>query len=409
MDTQDVPVTDSAAGKTVLCLASYFKGNEFLQQCKRLGWRVVLLTQESLLDKPWDRDSVDEIFGVPKIQDRQATLNTVAYLARTRDFARISPLDDYDVEIVAHLREHLRIPGMGETTARYFRDKLAMRARASDRRIAVPAFVHVLNHDRVRDFCNRVSPPWFLKPRSEASAIGIRKLHDQGEVWRIIDELGDRQSHYLLEQMVAGDIYHVDAIVSEQQLVFAEVHGYRRPPFDVMHSGGIFATRTVPRGSEIEQRLLETHRRVVEHLGFVRGVMHTEYIHGPDGEIYFLETAARVGGVHISDLVEASTGVNLWREWAKLELDQNDQPYELPSRRNDYAGLIVSLCRQTVPDTSSYTDPEIVWRMQGRDHHVGFVVRADSHERVEELLSQLDRRIQEDFAAILPAPSAAPA
>ena len=88
----------------------------------------------------------------------------------------IVALDDFDVETAAKLREHLRIPGMGDTTARYFRDKLAMRARAKDRGILVPEFIQVLNHDKLNKFINRTPAPWVLKPRSQASTIGIKKI-----------------------------------------------------------------------------------------------------------------------------------------------------------------------------------------------------------------------------------------
>jgi hypothetical protein len=124
--------------------------------------------------------------------------------------------------------------------------------------------------------------------------------------------------------------------------------------------------------------------------------------------VYFLETAARVGGAHISDLVEASTGLNLWQEWAKIEIAQGEEPYTLPPPRRDYAGLILTLARQERPDTSAYTDPEIAWRLDGHPaHHVGFVVRADTPERVEALLDAYEPRIAHDFMATLPAPDQA--
>jgi hypothetical protein len=53
--------------------------------------------------------------------------HAISYLARSRKIDRIIPLDDYDVLTAAAIREHTRIPGMGQTTARRFRDKLAMR------------------------------------------------------------------------------------------------------------------------------------------------------------------------------------------------------------------------------------------------------------------------------------------
>jgi biotin carboxylase len=410
MDEHAQIPTNGTKEKTILCVASFFKGNHFLDQCKKEGFKVVLLTAEALLQKPWVRESIDEVFAVPSFADRATVLNAVTYLARTRDFARIAPLDDYDVELAAHLREHLRIPGMGETTARYFRDKLAMRARAKDRGIAVPEFVHVLNHDAIRAFCERVPAPWLIKPRSEASSVGIRKLHRVEDIWPIIEQLGDRQSSYLLERMIPGDVFHVDCVVWDRKPVFAAAHQYRRPLLEVVHGGGMFSTRTVPRGSALEQRLFEANAKIVEHLGLVRGVMHTELIRGKDDDvIYFLETAARVGGVHISDLVEASTGVDLWREWAKIELSQGETPYTPPTPRKDYGGLIVTLAKQEVPDTSAYDNPEIVWRLEGNPNHVGFIVRADTPERVEALLEELEPRVAEDFMTSMPAPASATA
>lgn len=411
MDTDPTDYSPTSAhpapneGATILCISSYFKGNEFLEQCKRSGYRVVLITLEPLLTKPWVREFIDEVFAVTSLYDRKAVVNAVSYLAQTRDICRVAALDDYDVEMAAHLREHLRVPGMGETTARYFRDKLAMRARARDRVIAVPEFVHVLNYDCIKQFLRDVPAPWLLKPRSEASSVGIKRLTSEAEVWPMIEQLGDLRSNYLIERMVPGDVLHVDTIVSERKVVLAEVHQYRKPLLDVIQQGGIFATRTVPRGSELEAQILSANERVVEHLGLVRGVMHTEFIRASaDGRIYFLESAARVGGAQISDLVEASTGVNLWREWAKIELAQGERPYSLPERRDDYGGLIISLSRQEKPDTSAYTDPEIVWRLTDNPYHVGLIVRSPSPERVEELLAAYERRIAHDFMATMPAP-----
>jgi biotin carboxylase len=397
-------------GRVILCIASYFKGNDFLEQCKKEGCHVILVTLEPLLEKPWVRQYIDEVFAVPSLTDRRAVVNAISYLARSRDIARITPLDDYDVETAAHLREHLRIPGMGETTARYFRDKLAMRARAKDRGIAIPDFVPVLNHARIHRFLETVPAPWLLKPRSEASSVGIRKLERAEDVWRAVEELGDAGSSYLIERMIPGDVFHVDAIVSEKQVLLAEVHRYRKPLFELIHQGGgIFGTRTVARGSDLETRIRETHAQVIEHLGLVRGVTHTEFIVGrDDGKVYFLETAARVGGANISELVEASTGLNLWKEWARIEVAQGEEPYTLPPARRDYAGLLISLAKQEKPDTSAYTYPEITWRLTNQPaHHVGFVVRADTPERVESLLDELEPRITRDFMAVLPAPAEA--
>jgi biotin carboxylase len=290
---------------------------------------------------------------------------------------------------------------MGETTMRYFRDKLAMRMRAEEAGLPVPAFVHVLNDERIGDFCARVSPPWVLKPRHEAGTIGIRKISGEHELWAVIEALGDRRSYYLLEQFVPGDVFHVDSIVYEGEVRGAVASRYGTPPFEVSHSGGVFTTCLLERGTEQETALQVFNRRLLETFGLVRGVSHSEYILGHDGTWYFLETSARVGGAHIAELVEAATGVNLWAEWAKIEVAGGKTPYETPSFRPDYACLLVSLARQEWPDLSGFDGQEVVWRLKKR-HHAGLIVASPSHARVLELLDAYARRFVDGFTAALP-------
>jgi biotin carboxylase len=349
-------------------------------------------------------EAIDEIFYLPDDGHQWNPVhmrNAVSYLARTRAFDRIVALDDFDVELAAMLREHLRIPGMGETTVRYFRDKLAMRLRAAEMGLNVPDFIHVLNHPRLAEFIDRVPPPWVLKPRSMAGAIGIRKVHSKEEFWGIVESLGDEQSNYLLERFVPGDIFHVDTIMSEREVVFAIASGYGTPPLEVAHGGGIFTTRILERDSDTARRLLEENKRVLAALGLLRGVSHTEYIIGrEDGRVYFLETSARVGGAHIAELVEAASGINLWAEWAKVEIAGGKAPYTPPTPREDYAGLIVSLARQEHPDTSQFADPEIAWRMS-KEHHVGLLVRSASAVRIRELLDDYAGRAAGSSRALI--------
>ena len=235
----------------MLCLTSYFKGVEFMVECKRQGCRTLLVTAQSLTDADWPRESLDDIFYVPdedKTWKLQDVLLGISHLAKTEVIDRIVPLDDFDVEIAASLREHLRVPGMGDTTARYFRDKLAMRAKARDAGLAVPDFIQVLNYGQLHEFMQRIPPPWVLKPRSMAGSIGVKKISSADEFWSAVDRLGDQQSFYLLEQYVPGDIFHVDTITYEKELLFSIASKYGRPPMDVSHEGDIFTTRTLTRG-----------------------------------------------------------------------------------------------------------------------------------------------------------------
>ena len=389
---------------TILCVSSYEKGQEFIRTCKAIGCHVLLLTVEKLRHAAWPFECIDEVFTMPEELPLQNLIYAVSYAARSQRIDRIAALDEFDMENVSALREHLRIPGMGLTAVRYFRDKLAMRERAREEGILVPEFVHILNYDHLREFMSRVPSPWLLKPRSQASGIGMKKIHSQEELWPWLDQLGDQQSFYLLEQFVPGAVYHVDSVVWERGVAFAEAHAYGTPPLDTSHHGGVFTTRTLPREAEETKSLLEINRKVIEDLGLVRGVAHAEFLRShAEGKFYFIEVAARVGGAYISDVIETATGINLWREWARLEVSAGKDPYHLPAKRDDYAGVILSLARQEHPDTSAYTDPEISYRVT-KYHHAGFILKSQSHERIKQLLDSYAQRFHNDFVATQPVP-----
>jgi biotin carboxylase len=390
---------------TILCISSYEKGHDFMRECKEQGCRVLLLTSESLKDVYWPKDSIDEIFyihDINKAWDMKDVIYGVSYIAQKEKLDRIVALDDFDVEKAAALREHLRIPGMGDTTARYFRDKFAMRTQAASRGIPVPEFLHVLNHDEIEQFAKQVKFPFIVKARLLAGAHGLTKVNNEDELWSKINELGDEQSFFLMERFVPGNIYHVDSIVYENEVRFALASQYGKPPFEVAHSGRVFTSRTVLRGSEIDQKLLALNEKVIKVMGLLRGVSHTEFIEADeDDKLYFLETSARVGGAHIADLVEAASGINLWREWAKIEIQRGVGDYEYPQVKNNYAGIIQSLAKQEWPDLTNYNDPEVIWKLNKR-FHAGLIIRSDNPERVEELLDLYTQRFYDDFFATAP-------
>ena len=246
-----------------------------------------------------------------------------------------------------------------------------------------------------------------MKPRSDVSAIGIRKLDSADDAWKAIEELNQREalreraSYHVLSRFIPGEVFHVDSLVSNGRVVFAGVNKYGRPPLQVAHGGGAYISQTVPHDSREKKKLLEINRRLIKAMRLETGATHAEFIKSEaDGEFYFLEIASRVGGAYIADVLEAASGINLWREWAKLELTVPVSGKRLRPRR-EHAGIILSLAKQEFPDTSAYDDPEIAYRVR-KKHHAGLIVRSKSQERVTELLNDYARRFENDFIAVLP-------
>ncbi|MBB6004207.1 acetyl-CoA carboxylase biotin carboxylase subunit family protein [Arcicella rosea] len=393
-----------------LCISTYFKGNEFLRACKQAGNKVYLLTNKKLEYKPWVREFIDEVFYVEEKADGSIDMNEVilglAYTMRSRKIDRIVALDDFDVEKAAHLREHFRIPGMGQTTGRHFRDKLAMRMKAQDAGIKVPMFSSLFNDNEIFEFTQKVQYPCVVKPRSEASSTGIRKVYNSGQLWEVVHYLGDRRHEYLVEQFKPGDVFHVDSLSLNGEFVFSRSSQYLSTPMEVAHGGGIFRSVTVPIGSTLDVALQEVNAQVMKAFGMNYSATHSEFIKDHEtGEIIFLETASRVGGANLAEMVEASSGINLWREWANIETAvAKNEEYVLPTFENLYSGIIISLTRQQYPNLAEFDAPEICWRMN-EEYHIGLIVKSESRERVIEILDDYAQKIYQNFHASAPVPN----
>ncbi|HKV34158.1 MAG TPA: ATP-grasp domain-containing protein [Pyrinomonadaceae bacterium] len=363
-----------------------------------------------MLTEDWPRESLDDLIAVPNDAGPALFIDLLAFLGRNRRIDRVVALEEFDVVTAGLMREHLCLEGLSSSRAKIFRDKLSMAVHSQRAGIKVPEFVRLLNQEEVHEYMQRIPGPWVIKPRSDVSAIGIKKVDQPNDVWGAIEEMNarenlrERASYYVLARFIPGEVFHVDSLVNDGKVVFAGTNQYGRPPMQVAHQGGAYISRTVARGSADEKALLQVNKKLIKALGLERGATHAEFIKSDaDGQFYFLEIAARVGGAYIAEVLEAASGVNLWREWARLEIGNGKSSVKVSPGRKEYAGIVLSLAKQEQPDTSAYVEDEIIYRVKKR-HHAGLIVRAQKLDRVTELLDDYCQRFADDFVAVAPPP-----
>jgi hypothetical protein len=231
--------------------------------------------------------------------------------------------------------------------------------------------------------------------------MGIQKINDQERLWRTLDELGDNQSYYLLERFLPGDVYHVDSITVNGEVAFVSAQKYAAPPMSIYQGGGVFASRTLdPQGDEVAA-LRTINERVIKALGMRNGITHNEFIRAhADGKYYFLESAARVGGAFLSDLIAHATDVDLWEEWARLEIAlMRGEQYRLPAASHRAGALLMTLAKTIHPDLSAYETPEVVWKAD-KAYHAGLIFVSNDYDHVESMLADYLERFKKDFLAV---------
>lgn len=389
--------------RTVLCMASFFKGHRLLEAFKKHGCRTILVGTSRVRHDSWCQEQVDERFFVHDFTDTPNLLNAVGYLARDREIDLVVPLEEYSVETAGIVRAHLGCPGPSEGVTRRSRDKLAMRLTAKKAGLPIPAFEGFINRQRLSQFLQDVPPPWMVKPRMTGGAVQIRKLSTPDEVWKIFEGIGDRRSHHLIEAFVPSDVYHVDSIVSRGEVCLAVAGKYGTPPFDVWNGGGVFTSRTVPKKDPVLAQLLSLNERVIEAIGVREGVNHVEFL-AREGKVYFLEIGARVAGSNLDRLTTAATGVDLFEESARIDLALlEEKPYKVPQSKHRAAGILLCLSRDKEPNQDfCQKHKEITWSL-ATDHHAGCVIASQNCARIDALLREIKGDLERDHLAIMPA------
>jgi biotin carboxylase len=392
----------------IVCIASEHKGNEFLEEAHSAGWNVTLVTRKKLLDSPWPWTALNDVRTVVDEANVDDYVRAITNTAGSQAIDRVVGLDEFDVITAARAREHLQLGGMSSSHAHWFRDKLTMRNVASKAGIACPEFIGAFNAGQINQFLEQVPAPWIVKPRHEVSAFGIRKCEMAGQVWDVLTDLDSRNnwrdhpSQFLIERFIEGRVFHVDSVVDGGKVVAAGVSQYGTTPFNVSHYGGVFTSSIVPYRTKERKTLEKLNADLLKAFNYERGVSHAEFLQSDtDGEFYLLEVACRVGGAYIANVLEQACNFNLWREWAKLETATEEKPYKAPKLRKDFAGITLALAKVDEPDTSHYTDAEIVYRVN-KPKHVGLIFHSTKQKRIDELINTYTERITNDFLAVAP-------
>ena len=392
--------------KHIVCIASDFKGNEFIEECSKAGWDVTLVTREKYLDEKWAWEYISCIKSVIDDAVTEDYIRAVANIAGTQPVDNVVGLDEFDVLTAAEAREHLQLGGISSSYALRFRDKLTMRNMAFAAGIPCPEFVNIFHPEAINEYLENVPAPWIIKPRTEVSAFGIRKCDTKEMVWEVISELDERHTwrdhptQFLLERFIEGKVFHIDSVVDNGRIVACGISQYGTTPMNVSHHGGVFSTSIVSHKSKERKELEKLNARLLKSFEYQRGVSHAEFLQcAATGKFFLLEVACRVGGAYIANVLEHASGFNLWREWGKLETSTKTNPYKAPKIRKEYAGITLALANQDCPDTSHYDDLEIVYRVN-KPKHVGLIFHAKNEVRISELLNIYTERISNDFLEV---------
>ncbi|ASI88692.1 ATP-grasp domain-containing protein [Vibrio mediterranei] len=284
-------------------------------------------------------------------------------------FTGIVAMSEWDQIRAGRLRDRLGLGGTTEQQALYYRDKLLMKQTLKDHGVPVTPFCSVNNVIDLLRFVEQVGYPIVVKPRLLAASMGLSVLRSEQQL-REFAHSGfgtsmETQKHLLAEQWVDFDTeYHIDGLIENNQIKLNWPSQYIGDVSVSDGGKGLFGGLLLSPDDPMRKPLQALIQNTLSALPQVSNTtFHAEVFRTRDGRLLVNEIAARTGGFRINDLIKASFGVWLNREWTKamtggigeFPLGQNVQRH--PERMSGYLmlrpkrGIIAS-----IPETCPLDD-----------------------------------------------------
>jgi biotin carboxylase len=305
---------DSARARAVLFmgdLAVFARQARLFEEARRRGYSpLAVVSRNTDLDRfaAVRRDPGHPlacVADVVQVDDaRPATVLAAAErLVARYDLRGVISVGEVFVEPVGVLADCLGLPGPGTAASVICRNKLLQR-------MAVPHHAprwHVVPSDQRRTFAlAAVDFPVVVKPAGRFYSSGVKRVTDQSELTATLATYAPDET-VLVESLVVGPEFSVEALVQDGEVVWAAVTGKETN----QHTGPYFTetSHTCPAviGSKDAAALLAAHADVLRAVKLHDGITHGEYRLSDDG-VVLMEVAARLPGDGITFLWELATG-----------------------------------------------------------------------------------------------------
>lgn len=243
-------------------------------------------------------------------------------------------MSEPDLINAAKLREIYNVQGLKLKDTEILKDKIIMKSYVEQHNILTPPFIDCLNKEKIKEFLQLIGYPAILKPKREASSRGVFKVTSEKELNTILSKIPLDQ--YECEKYIEGDIYHVDGVILNDNLIFIKASKYINSCLDFKNGQAVGSV--VSDNKSLNKKIFAISKKILSALNLSSGIFHLELI-VKNNDIYFLEIGARMGGGESNVIIRDIFGVNLAECWVKIQL--NEPLPEITQINTEYGGLLL--------------------------------------------------------------------
>ncbi|MBK8266620.1 MAG: ATP-grasp domain-containing protein [Nannocystis sp.] len=234
---------------------------------------------------------------------------------------------------LAIVRDRLGIAGLGERSARNFRDKGQMKDVLLAAGLPCARHRAVTSEAAARAFVREVGLPVVVKPAAGAAAVATFRARDEASLAEALAATRPREgAPVVIEEFVVGDERSFETVSVDGEALWDSSTRYSPSPLTVIENPWIQWTVVLPR--EREEPALGSFRPTAQAalraLGMQTGISHMEWFQTPSGRSVISEVGARPPGAQIMTLNSYAHEVDFYALWARLVVHRE---FTAPTRK----------------------------------------------------------------------------
>jgi len=257
---------------------------------------------------------------------------------------RLICLSEDNLLLTAQLRDEFNIPGLKLNAAIPFRNKLIMKDVLKSKDIRIPKYSRFDLQttkplfDYFQNLQQELGLPFILKPTSYLGGLGVVLIDSLSAFVEFFKE-NPVDVEYEAEEFISGRLFHCDSIRHNNKTIFSACCEYTNPNFD-FQIGKSVISMPLKNNDPLTKNILSFNEIVLSALDYEQGISHHEFFMTEEGELVFLEIAARSPGAVVTPMYRHAFNVGMEDIDFKMTMDI---PFELSITEKNYLSGIFPL------------------------------------------------------------------